>query len=90
MGLRRMHRVAAWLLSLCILAAWAQEYTISTIAGGVPPRTPVPGLEESIDYPAAVASIAFPDRLIRHCDAPRGRSASRRLVRSMDSGLRPG
>src|SRR5580658_9666619 len=45
---------------LAIAANWlpAQQFTISTFAGGVPPVTPAPALETSIGYPQALAADA--------------------------------
>jgi len=42
----------------CLLisgAAWGQQYVISTIAGGVPPPTPIAALKASVGDPARVA-----------------------------------
>ncbi|HMC62339.1 MAG TPA: hypothetical protein VKJ01_24300, partial [Candidatus Solibacter sp.] len=36
-------------------AVWSQQYVISTIAGGVPPPTPVAARQASIGDPARVA-----------------------------------
>ena len=41
---------------LAISAVDAQQYTISTFAGGAPPPTPVPALQASIGSPAGVAA----------------------------------
>src|SRR6266849_4837398 len=39
-------------------AAWAQQYVISTIAGGAPPPTPVAGVNASLGATYAVATDA--------------------------------
>lgn len=49
---------AALLLLFAISLAPAQQYTISTIAGGVPPPTPVPGGRASIGAPQGEATEA--------------------------------
>src|ERR1017187_2444222 len=43
---------------LCLAAhlALAQQYSISTVAGGAPPATPVPGVNISIGQPSRVAA----------------------------------
>ena len=41
---------------LAISAVDAQQYTISTVAGGAPPPTPVPAPQASIGIPAGVAA----------------------------------
>src|SRR5450759_4117502 len=51
-------RTAFWFLSVCGAAGWGQEYTISTIAGGAPPPTPVSGVSASIGSPQGVATDA--------------------------------
>jgi len=38
--------------------AWAQQYTISTVAGGAPPTTPVPALATTIGQPRKLAVTA--------------------------------
>jgi uncharacterized protein (TIGR03437 family) len=47
-------------LSLLLLGAcpfgWAQQYTISTYAGGAPPPTPIAGVQASIGLPSGVAA----------------------------------
>jgi hypothetical protein len=37
------------------IAAWAQQYTISTIAGGIPPPTPAVATNASIGQPLGIA-----------------------------------
>ena len=51
----------AGIILLAILlegAALAQQYTISTIAGGAPPPTPAPATSASIGNPAGIAADA--------------------------------
>ena len=52
-----MKRFAVWLVfAIAVPAAGAaQEYRISTFAGGAPPRTPAPGLGLSIGSPLGIA-----------------------------------
>src|SRR5581483_8134403 len=46
----------AWAVLLIAGQAGAQQYSITTVAGGVPPVTPQPALEASIGDPARVAT----------------------------------
>src|SRR5215470_14013609 len=43
---------------LCLLTASAQQYLISTIAGGAPPPTPALGIDVSIGTPRGIAMDA--------------------------------
>ena len=49
-------RTILWCVSVCVATGWGQEYTISTIAGGAPPPTPVPALNASTGPPRGVAT----------------------------------
>jgi hypothetical protein len=50
------NRTAFGLLLLgCGSFGWAQQYVISTIAGGVPPPTPIAGVQASIGFPQGIA-----------------------------------
>ena len=55
----RAHRVFACRLAFigCFAASsiWAQQYVISTIAGGAPPATPAAALKASIGDPTRLA-----------------------------------
>ena len=48
--------VFAAALFLGSVSAWAQQYTISTIAGGVPPPTPAVAVNASIGQPMGVVA----------------------------------
>ena len=63
----RAHRVLGWRLEFigwrlafigCLAAGsiWAQQYVISTVAGGAPPATPGPALKTSIGDPTRLAA----------------------------------
>jgi sugar lactone lactonase YvrE len=52
-------RVAHLVWILLAGAVWAEQYTISTYAGGAPPPTPVAALNASIGQPQAVATDAL-------------------------------
>ena len=49
---------SAVLLAIAANLLPAQQFTISTFAGGVPPVTPAPALEASIGIPQALAADA--------------------------------
>ncbi len=51
-------RIGCGLLA-CVGAAWAQQYVISTVAGGAPPPTPRAALTASVGNPAGVAADGF-------------------------------
>ena len=56
----RAHRVLGWRLAfigwLAASSIWAQQYVISTVAGGAPPATPGPALKASIGDPTRLAA----------------------------------
>ena len=53
--LRRLTTLAAFAYAFAATASWAQQYTISTYAGGAWPTLPAAGTSVSIGYPRAVA-----------------------------------
>jgi hypothetical protein len=52
----RARRAMIGFLSLGVIAAQAQQYVISTYAGGGPPPTPAPGLHMWFDFAQSVAT----------------------------------
>src|ERR1700680_4263512 len=56
--MRPANRTALGLLLLITSGSlgWAQQYIISTFAGGAPPPTPIAGVQASIGFPVSVAT----------------------------------
>ena len=93
----RAHRVLGFLLFGG--SVWAQQYVISTIAGGAPPATPLTATSASVGDPTRMATDSVRERLLRqpalgvqsgrqrHADAVR-RQRARREFRRRRSGDR--